>query len=200
MSNQTLKNKRLAERDRDALMAFAKKQIAATEDRAALDAAYERAADAIAALVCKENPPGDMKVLAKYNLAGIDSCVAISSGGGDVQQFDFNEDDARIPMRPYSKRGCRYGQRAPILMDDATHEIHKVYAAELKASIEQAQKRYNDFKALIWGTTSFNALAEVWPAVEAMREKIVGASTALSLLSDEVIDRLKADPALAIAA
>jgi hypothetical protein len=43
-------------------------------------------------------------------------------------------------------------------------------------------------------------LAEVWPAVEAMREKIVGASTALSVLSDEVINRLKADPALAIAA
>ena len=79
MSN-AVKNKRLAERDRDALLQFAKKQIAATEDRTTLDAAYERAADAIAALVRKENPPADMKVLAKYGLAGIDSCVAISSG------------------------------------------------------------------------------------------------------------------------
>lgn len=199
MSN-AVKNKRLAERDRDALLQFAKKQIAATEDRTTLDAAYERAADAIAALVRKENPPADMKVLAKYGLAGIDSCVAISSGDGDVQQFEFNKDDPRIPMRPYSRRSCGYGQRAPILMDDATHEIHKVYAAELKASKDQAAKRYSDFKALVWGTNSFNALAEVWPAVEAMREKIVGTSTALSVLSDEVIDRLKADPALAAVA
>lgn len=195
MSN-VVKNKRLAERDRDALMQFAKKQIAATEDRGSLDATYERAADAIAALVRKENPPADMKVLAKYGLAGIDGCVAISSGGGDVQQFNFKDDDPRIPMRPYSRRGCGYGQRAPILMDDTTHEIHKVYAAELKASRDQAKIRFADFKALIWGTNSFNALAEVWPAIEVMREKIVGTSTALSVLSDEVIERLKSDPAL----
>jgi len=197
---QAPKNKRLAERDRDALMIFAKKQIEATEDRVTLDTAYEAAADAIAALVRKENPPAEMKVLAKYNLAGADGCISISSGGGDFQQFDFNKDDPRIPMRPYSRRGCGYGNRSPILMDDATHEIHKAYAGELAKSLEQRQKRYNDFNALIWGTTTFNALVEVWPAADAMREKIVGSSTALSVLSDEVIDRLKADPALAVAA
>jgi hypothetical protein len=57
----------------------------------------------------------------------------------------------------------------------------------------------SDFKSLIWGTPSFNALAEVWPAVEAMRERIVGSNTALAVLSAEVVDRIKADPALQLA-
>ena len=48
--------------------------------------------------------------------------------------------------------------------------------------------------------TNFNALAEIWPAVEAMRGEIVGHGASLSVLSGEVVDRLKADPALALAA
>ena len=54
------KNKRLSGHDRDALMGFADRQIEATEDRTALDAAYDAAAEAISAAVRKDNPPADM--------------------------------------------------------------------------------------------------------------------------------------------
>jgi hypothetical protein len=194
-----LKNKRLAERDRSVLLNFAHNQIQATEDRAALDAAYERAADAISALVRKDNPPADMKVLAKYNLATPDSCIDISAGGYNYDQFEFRDEDKRIAMRPYSRRGCGGGRRPPILLEGEAEQAFAEYRAAKKA-LEGARKvRINDFRALIYGTPSFNALAEAWPAAETWRDKIVGTGTALAVLSSEVVERLKADPAMELA-
>lgn len=193
------KNKRLSDRDRLALYTFARDQIEATEDRTALDAAYERAADVISAAVRKDNPPADMKVLAKYGLASPDGCVPISTGGSNFEQFEFRADDKRIPMRPQARRGCGYGQRAPILLEGETEKAVDAYFAAGKSRKDAVDARYKDFKALIYGTPSFNALAEVWPAVEAMREKIVGTGTALAVLSNDVIQRIKADPALTVA-
>jgi len=195
-----LKNKRLSQQDRTALQSFAHKQVLATEDNAALDAAYEAASEAIAAAVRALNPPAEMKVLAKYKLADVDLCVPVSSGGGDFDQFNFRKDDKRAPLRPYSRRVGGYSSRAPILMDDATHAAHREFAAQSKAAEASRKARLSDFYALISGTPSFNALVAVWPAAEEMREKIVGANTALAVLSTEVIDRLKDDPAFAQAA
>jgi hypothetical protein len=194
----TLKNKRLTERDRIALFAFAKKQIEATEDRAAMDSAYEYAAEAVSEAVKKDNPPSDMKVLIKYDLAHLDRCINISTGGMDFDQFHFRDDDKRTPMRPYSRRGCGYGQRSPILLEGDAADRFRAYLAATKVYEASIKARGNDFKSLILGTTTFNALAEVWPAVEAMREKVVGTSTALAALSAEVVNRIKADPALAV--
>lgn len=190
------KNKRLSAHDRDALMSFAKKQIEATEDRTALDAAYELAAEAISAAVKKDNPPADMKVLAKYQLASPDPCIDIASGGYNYDRFRFRDEDKRIPMRPVSRRGCGSSGRPPIQLEGEAQAHWDVYQAAVKARETAVKARFADFKALIFGTPSFNALAETWPAVEAMREKIVGTSTALAVLSSEVVDRIKADPAL----
>ena len=190
------KNKRLSGHDRDALMGFADRQIEATEDRTALDAAYDAAAEAISAAVRKDNPPADMKVLAKYEMATPDNCIPVSTGGTNFDQFNFRPDDKRIPMRPISRRGCGWSARKPTLLEGAASEAYDAYVAADKARKAAVKARYSDFKALIYGTTNFNALAEVWPAVEAMREKIVGTGTALAVLSSEVVDRIKADPAL----
>lgn len=193
------KNKRLSNQDRDALVLFAKKQIEATEDRTSLDNAYDFAADAISAAVKKDNPPADMKVLAKYGLADPDACIDISTGGFNYDQFNFAAGDKRIPMRPKTRRGCGYGGRSPILLEGESEKSFDAYTAAKKAREGAVKARTDDFKALIYGTPSFNALVEVWPAAEAMREKIVGTSTALAVLSTEVVDRIKADPALQMA-
>lgn len=191
------KNKRLSDHDRTALCHFANKQIEATEDRAALDNAYEQAAEVVSAAVKKDNPPAEMKVLAKYDLAAPDGCIDISTGGGDYDRFTFRAGDKRMPMRPYSRRGCGYGSRRPILLEGDDAEKALAFFAADKARKSAVGARFSDFKALIYGTTSFNALAEVWPAVEAMREKIVGTGSALAVLSSDVVARIKADPALA---
>jgi hypothetical protein len=189
-------NKRLNDRDRTALLSFARQQIAATTDTAEIDAAYNKAADAISAAVRKENPPADMKVLAKYDLAHPDACIYVSTGGSNYEQFSFRTDDKRVPLRPYAARGCGYGRRNAILLTGDAEKAFDAYRDLVEADKAARDGRASYFKALIYGTPSFNALAEVWPAAEAMRERIVGTGTALAVLSSEVIDRLKADPAL----
>lgn len=191
----TLKNKRLSERDRDVLLTFARQQIEATEKRAELDAAYERAADAVHGAVIARWPQKDMKVLARYDAAAADQCVYVSTGGSNYERFNFRDDDKRIPLRP-SQSGCR---RMPVLLEGTREAAYDTWRAAEKAREAAVRARLNDFKALIYGTPSFNALAEAWPAAETMREKIVGTGTALAVLSSDVINRLKADPALEMA-
>lgn len=190
-----LKNKRLNERDRDALMAFATKQIIATEDSAEVDAAYEIAANAVHAAVIAKFPQKDMTVLARYGAASPDRCVYVSTGGSNYDRFEFREGDKRIPVRP-DLRGCN---RQALLLtgdDEAAYDDYKAKLGKLEAT-RKARRR--DFSALVSGTPSFNALVEVWPAADVMREQIVGSATALAVLSSEVIDRLNADPALQMA-
>lgn len=186
------KNKRLNDRDRAALYRFAARQIEATEDRSELDAAYERAATAINAFIVKANPPKDMAVLEKYGCANNDECIYVSTGGSNYDRFEFRDGDKRIPLRP-NNRDC---YRQPILLIGEAEEAYDAYKAAVKATEAARDKRLNDFNALIYGTPSFNAIAEVWPAAETMRGQIVGTVNALAVLSSEVVDRLKADPAL----
>lgn len=187
----TLKNKRLNDRDRQALYRFAHKQIMATEDRTALDAAYERAADAIHAFVTKENPPKEMEILKRHGVARLDSCIYVSTGGYSYERFEYRDGDKRIALRPY--RDCN---RQPVQLPAEAEAAFDAHKAAEKTHEAAVKARLNDFNALIYGTPSFNALVDVWPAAEAMREQIAGSATALAVLSSEVVDRIKADPAL----
>ena len=190
------KNKRLSDSNRATLLRFAYKQIDATQDRAELDATYEAAASAVAAAVERAFPAKDMKVLAKYAMASPDRCIYVSAGGnGDYDRFEFREDDKRIPVRP-----SQYCRRQPVMLEGAEADAFTAFKAAETARKEALRRRGDDFKALIYNTASFNALAEAWPAVEEMREAIVGSGSALSVLSNDVMDRIKADPALALAA
>lgn len=186
------KNKRLNDRDRTALYNFARRQIEATEDRSELDNAYEHAADAIHAAAVAKWPQKDMKVLERYDSAAPDPCIFISAGGSNYERFTFRPDDKRIALRP-NRNGCN---RIPLLLTGSAEAAFDAFKAASKARDEAVKKRLSDFSSLIFGTPSFNGLVEVWPAAETMREQIVGTATALSVLSSEVIDRLKADPAL----
>lgn len=189
----TNKNKRLGAYDRETLLSFARKQVAATADASELDAAYERAADAIHAAVIAKAPQKDMAVLARYDCAKPDACVYVSTGGNNYQQFKFKIGDARIALRP-DKGGCH---RNPLLLTGEAEDAFDNYLVTLKASTDVRDSRVNDFKALIYGTPTFNALVDIWPAAEALRTTIVGTSNALSVLSSDVVSRIKADAALA---
>jgi hypothetical protein len=191
-----LKNKRLSQYDREVIGKFALQQIEKTEPSGDLDATYNVAADAIAAAVEAKFPAKDMKVLAKYDMAKPDACIYVSSGGfGAYDQFCFRDGDKRIPTRPN-----RYCRNQPLLLEGEAETAYDAYTAAKKARDAAVAVRRKDFATLIANTTTFNALADIWPAVEALRTQIVGSGAALSVMSDEVVSRIKADPALALAA
>lgn len=189
----TIKNKRLAGNDRTIIERFARKQVERTADTAALDVAYENAANAVHVAVLAKYPQKDMTVLKRYGFANLDACIFVSTGGGDYDRFEFRADDKRIELRP--KHNCR---NHPLMLDGDAADSFKVYLAANKDHDAACKRRNNDFAALIGGARTFNELAAAWPAVEELREKIVGASTAITVLSDDVVARIQADPAFVV--
>lgn len=186
------KNKRLSQANRDQLICFARNQVAATHDSTDFDAAYSAAADAVAKACEVAYPVRDMRVLKKYEMASADRCIYVSSGGyGDFDQFEFRNDDKRIPLRPK-----RYRRSQPIMLEGEDAKAFAAYQKAKESDDKVRQERVNDFKALIQNATTFNGLAEIWPAIEALREEIVGSAFAVSVMSDDVLARIKKDPAL----
>lgn len=191
------RNKRLSAYNRETIFKFARAQVEKTADRTALNAAYEKAADAIHAKVLADNPPKDMATLTKYGLADKDQCIYISTGGYNYDRWEYRDGDHRIILRAYRKNGCN---RNAILLDGEADLAYRAFKEASLALEQETSRRLSDFKALIYNTQSFNEVAEVWPAVEALREAIVGSGASLIVLSADVTDRLKADPAFLVEA
>jgi hypothetical protein len=187
------KNKRLSQYNRDDLTRFARKQIASTADATELDAAYERAAQAVHDALVEKYPQKDMKVLQRYDAASADACIYVSSGYYNYDQFCFRDDDKRIPLRPGRAGGCN--SRNAFMLEGDRLEAWEAYKDAQAAHDAEIKRRLSDFTALINGAKTFNEVADVWPAAEVMRESIVGSGTSLTVLSDDVVSRIKADPA-----
>lgn len=185
-----MEDKRLSMNDREQLKKLAEKLVSETQDRSELDKAYSVAAQAIRASLERQYPRKDMLVLKRYDLAVEDTCVYVSRGYYDRDQFVFATAQ-ESPLRPSAQR-CNHRTFGLEGDDLAAFDAWKS-ATDLFN--EAKRKRYRDFVALIDGSTKFNQIVEVWPAAEQMRETICGKSTALMVLSHEVVDRIKADPA-----
>jgi hypothetical protein len=192
-----LKNKRLSDSNRNSLYNLARKRIVETQDSTELDNAYEFAADAVHNALVEKYPQKDMKVLARYDAASPDGCVYVSCGGYyEYDQFCFRSDDKRIPLRP-SGRGCN--SRNAFMLEGEAADAFRAYKKANEARDEAIKQRFADFKALIYAAKTFNEVTEVWPEAEQLREAIVGTSSALVVLSNDVVERIKADPAYALA-
>jgi hypothetical protein len=188
-----LKNKRLSERDRDALYSFARKCIAETQDASAVDAAYDVAAQAVHDALVEKYPQKDMRVLERYDAATADSCVYVSRGHYDYDQFCFRDDDKRIPLRPGRSGGCN--SRNAFMLEGERADAYAAYTKAKEAHESAIRQRFNDYKALIYAAKTFNEVSEVWPQAEQLREAIVGTSSALVVLSNDIVARIKSDPA-----
>jgi hypothetical protein len=189
-------NKRLNAGHRDALKSLANKLIVSTADRGALDKAYAEAAKAVNALMVKLYPPADMAVLRKYGQATPDQCVFLSTGGSNYERFEFRADDPLIPVRPGSSRSCNH--RTPHLLDEAQERAVKAHTDAKKAYEKDIAQRRKDFDTLIDSALTFEELVAVWPSADQLRERILGTSRAIAVMSAEVVERIRADAALTV--
>ena len=80
---------------------------------------------------------------------------------------------------------------------EARDKLQKYGVAKIK--LEKAFKaKLADYRKLIMGCRTFNEVALVWPAVEALRDKLMpdtAAKRALSVLSEDALARIRADNA-----
>jgi hypothetical protein len=187
-------SKRLNVGHRDALKGLADKLIAQTTDTSALDAAYTVVAKTVNKLMEKRYPAEDMAVLKRYGQAQADSCIYVSTGGSDYDRFSFRADDPLIPIRPGSRNTCN--NRTPLYLEGKDGEAWAAYRAAKKADEDGRQQRRNDFHTLINHALTFEELLALWPAADALRERILGTSRAISVMSEDVVARIRADAAI----
>lgn len=110
-----------------------------------------------------------------------------------------NAASVTIPIKHF---GCYSGEHRSA----ATAKLIKLYstlnAAENELEMAEGaddDRRRNitsDFRALIHGSRTFEDVVEVWEEAKEVTHLICGPSTAVSLVSDDAIDRIKANVAL----
>jgi hypothetical protein len=187
------RNKTLSKTDRETLFVFARTHVTCPTEQAAFAVQEKIARKVILAAVHAKYPPKHMAILKIYDAAQTDSCIQFGAYYDRDAQFDFTTKE-EAPLAPRNG-GCL--QRTY----DFTPE-QKAILAEYQLAKQTLAKaietKLENYRRLIIGSSSFNDVAEVWPAVETLRSKIIPQTSqqrALAVLSAEAIALIKADNA-----
>lgn len=173
---------------RNALAEFAKKHVSDDKTKTAMDKAYTKAVSLLTPIINKAFPPEDMAVLAKYEVARTDRCIQGGDPDGRFINFTFRDEDApKLPKSGCSSRQFQFTAAAR----DAINTYGQTKIAHEKAIAE----KFDDYRRLIMGSRYFEDLTAIWPAAESLRSQIVRQPTALAVLSEETIARIKRDNA-----
>ena len=191
-------NKQLNKTDREVLIGFAASSIQCPQEEAARDESYQRAKPYVLAAVRQKYPPSDMKVMERYGAARVDTCIRFGGSYDNESVFRFREDDRDAPLVP-RHTGC--SDRSY----DWSDKVRAVLIAHVTAvrNFEKARElKLEDYRRLVIGSRTFNDVVAVWPAAEALRNKLIPQTAqqrALAVLSEEAVARIKADNAGAMA-
>jgi len=186
-------NKTLNKSDRKLLFTFAKSNITCPAEQAAFDAAYDTAKPFVIDAVHKRFPPADMAIMAKYGATREDPCIGFGGFYDPDSVFRFKPGEA-LPLVPRTT-GC--GELRYDWSKEALAALN-AYVLARQAHRKALDSKIEDYRRLIIGSRTFNDVAAVWPAVEALRTKLIPKTPeqrALAVLSEETIARIKADNA-----
>lgn len=188
------RNKALNQTDRDRLLTFANSNIACPAEQAVFDAAYLKARAIVLVVVRDKYPPKDMKVLDKYKVARHDTCIRYGARYDSDSAFHFKDDDKDVPLVPgisdCSGRTYEWTAEHRSVLDE--------YQLAREALKKARKEKFDAYKRLVTGSRTFNDVVAVWPAAEALRDRIVPETNqqrALAVLSAEAIAMIRADNA-----
>jgi hypothetical protein len=188
---------RLNNRHRSELRRFAFESIKCDDEKKAWTDSRDAIKKICLAAVNKEYPVADMKILEKYNCVHHDRCIKLAHPDGRVIGFDFLHDESdEFPMVPGASWNCNNR------IYKATEEDYfaVVESNRLKTIWnEKVEEKKMAYRSLISNARYFEDVVEVWPAAESLRHRITGVSTALSVISKDVIDFIKSDNAGTVA-
>lgn len=191
------RDKRLNAHTRTKLEKFAAANLSLEKERAAYLEVYKQALPRVLDVVRARFPHLDMLILKRYDMAREDNCFHMRNHDHQ-NEFTMEADDAELYKVLVPKGGCstRVYTNAPqdvIDLVQLTNLRHEQW-------MDAKEKKLWHYKQAIRSTSTFNELAAVWPALEALREEIVGVdesprSKALSILSADTIAFLQNDNA-----
>ncbi len=155
-------------------------------EAARLDQTYSKAAPLVRAIVEAKYPPKDMKICAKYEAASVDDCIKLQLFAGGVDKFDFSNGSGPLVAKK-TYQGQIY------LADEPTTEAFHDWRAARDAFDTALRKKSSDYNTLVKEARTLEEITEIWPEADAVRE--YARSRALSVLTDEMVARIKADVA-----
>lgn len=175
----------LRERHRTALQDLIKKVVTCPKEDAAIIEAYAKAAPLVRACVEVEYPVKDMKILKRYDVAEQKDSIGLRLTSGGDTKFKF--EDGTGPLVP----DHRYGKM--FLADEATTDAVHDWEAATRKRQEVFEKKRSDYLALVGSARTLEEVEAVWDEAAAIRPMFEKNQTALSVLTPEVIKRIKAD-------
>jgi len=193
---------RLTVRHRDTLTALARRIVDVPAEAKIEEAAYQKAAPLVRALVEAEYPPAEMKILAKYEVSRRDKCINVQSEGGDVERFKFRMSTANSPSENWDdeaddshplvpdRGGCR--NRIYIASAKTWAAVNawtKAFAVKEKALKEKLDK----YLAFISVATTYEQILETWPEAIEVADSIT--RNLPSTVNPEMLAEIKADSA-----
>lgn len=173
---------RLSRHHRNALRDLAKRLISCPFEQATVNGSYVNAARLVRKMVEAILPPADMKVLQKYEQAGVDDCIRMTLSAGGFTAFRFSEGTGPLNI------GCRV-----FLADEATTAAVSANAAAAEVLKQALEAKRRDYYSLIEVSRYFEDVIEVWPEAEQLDGRFQ--PNALVTLTSDVVSRIRQDVA-----
>lgn len=171
------------------LTKYAEGLISFPEDEAAIEELYKIAQGAAREAIQQRYPLNDMLILQRYDQARQRDSYRFSLDAFNQIQFQFKPETGPL--------ACSTGwSNPPISCPNGYRKIEDHYKA-VKALGLKKNQLLSDYKNLIASARTLEELIEVWPEAEVMRDSLEGRAgrRAISCLSSEAIERIKADVA-----
>lgn len=152
----------------------------------AIDQLYRDAAPLVWKAVEAKYPQKDMKICAKYEAASVDDCIDLQLTAGGVNRFHFRKGTGPLVVKK------TYHNQVYLADEDTTNAVLAWLDAVDKRN-ENVKAVQNDYRALIKSARTLEEIIEIWPQAEEVSQ--YARSQALTVLSEDVIARIKADAA-----
>lgn len=167
---------------RDVLNRHVSSKIDPPAERKAMDAAYRKAAPMVSRMVARKFKPEEMKILTKYGVSNLDTCIKITMPDARVVEFELREADA-VAVPSGRCQGRMY------LGDDILMAAYDAHHKSVEAHENETNKRIAAYRALIQSASTVEDIIAVWPEAAAL----LPATAVMAPLTDEQLALIRAD-------
>lgn len=194
---------RLNKGHRETLSDLANRVVDVPAETKAEEAAYQKAAPLVRALVEAEFPPTEMKLLQKYECARRDRCINIQGETGGVERFNFRRSDANDwddegqdgntehPLVP-DRRGNSCRNRIYIA-NAKTHAAVTAWVKAYEIKKKALKEKLDKYLTFINVAATYEQVLEIWPEASQVSDSIT--RNLPVAINEEVIAEIKADSA-----
>lgn len=177
--------KRLNNNHREALRELAHRVVDTPVETKVFNDAYARAEVLGRAVIEKQYPPEDMKLLRKYEVAEQETSVRFHYGENLIIKFEFNEGSG-----PHSPLGA--GNHY-VVASRTTFEAFEKCEAARKALVEARKTKLAMYDAVIDGATTWTDIINAWPEAAEVAERHQAGE--LIAVNPDVIEFVRSDSA-----